>query len=149
MRGRRDLVVNDKLFYEIVSTLLAVVQFNMPQMLFVIPLMLTVLTKAWAVKATPYDSAVAENFFSCLKYECIHLRHFATRNDAKIVVFHYVEAFYNRIHPYSGIGWLSPVAFEKMLTEGVEDAKMVAWFFVELIGFLVLEFVYWSGKGAV
>ena len=69
-------------------------------------------------KGDPYDNAVTENFFSCLKCECVHLSHFATRNDAKIAVFHYVEAFYNRIRPHSGIGWISPNAFEKMLTDG-------------------------------
>jgi transposase InsO family protein len=77
-------------------------------------------------KGDPYDNAVAENFFSCLKCECVYLRYFATRNDAKIAVFHYVEAFYNRIRPHSGIGWLTPVAFEKMLTDGKSDVKMVA-----------------------
>ncbi len=30
-------------------------------------------------KGDPYDNAVAENFFSCLKCECVHLRHFASR----------------------------------------------------------------------
>lgn len=67
-------------------------------------------------KGDPYDNAVAENFFSCLKCECVHLEHFPTRDAAKITVFRYIEAFYNNIRPHSGIGWLSPNTFEARFT---------------------------------
>jgi len=66
-------------------------------------------------KADPYDNAVAENFFSCLKCECTHLQYFATRLQAMQAVFHYIEAFYNNIRPHSGIHWMTPNAFEKTL----------------------------------
>lgn len=66
-------------------------------------------------KGDPYDNAVAENFFSCLKCECVHLEHFASRDDAKITIFRYIEAFYNNLRPHSAIGWLSPNAFEAQL----------------------------------
>jgi transposase InsO family protein len=69
-------------------------------------------------KGDPYDNAVAENFFSCLKCECIHLCHFHARNDAKAAVFRYIEAFYNRIRPHSGIGWMAPNDFEKLFQIG-------------------------------
>jgi len=71
-------------------------------------------------KGDPYDNAVAENFFSCLKCECVYLNHFTTRNAAKIAIFSYIETFYNRIRPHSGIGWLAPVTFEYQL-EDLED----------------------------
>ena len=77
-------------------------------------------------KGNPYDNAVAENFFSCLKCECVHLSHFAARNAASLAIFSYIETFCNRICPHSSIGWVSPVVFEKMLTEGVSSVKMVA-----------------------
>ena len=66
-------------------------------------------------KGDPYDNAVAENFFSCLKCECVYLRYFATRNAAKAEIFRYIEAFYNSVRPHSGIGWLAPNAFEAVL----------------------------------
>jgi len=66
-------------------------------------------------KGDPYDNAVAENFFSCIKCECIYLHYFSTRNAAKAAVFHYIEAFYNTVRPHSGIGWLAPSNFEKSL----------------------------------
>jgi transposase InsO family protein len=77
-------------------------------------------------KGDVYDNAVAENFFSCLKCECIHLQHFVTRAAAKLAVFSYIEAFYNRIRPHSGIGWLSPSAFERSLTQDVAGVKMAS-----------------------
>ena len=38
-------------------------------------------------KGGPYDNAVAENFFSCLKCECVYLQYFATRRAAKALSF--------------------------------------------------------------
>lgn len=66
-------------------------------------------------KGDPYDNAVAENFFSCLKCELVHLRHFKTRREAQTAIFAYIEAFYNTVRPHSAIGWLSPLAFERRL----------------------------------
>jgi transposase InsO family protein len=73
-------------------------------------------------KGDPYDNAVAENFFSCLECECVYLQNFATRNDAKIAVFRYIEAFYNPIRPHSGIGWLAPNVFESLLLNTVSGS---------------------------
>ena len=64
-------------------------------------------------KGNPYDNAVAENFFSCLKCECVYLHSFITRSQAQSVIFRYIETYYNSIRPHSSINWLSPNAFEK------------------------------------
>lgn len=63
-------------------------------------------------RGDPYDNAVAENFFSCLKCELIHLTRFRTRREAETAIFAYIECFYNAVRPHSGAGWLSPNAFE-------------------------------------
>ena len=63
-------------------------------------------------RGDPYDNAVAENFFSCLKCELVHLTHFRTRRDAENAIFSYIECFYNPVRPHSSIGWRSPNAFE-------------------------------------
>ena len=68
-------------------------------------------------KGDPYDNAVAENFFSCLKCECVHLRHFASRRQAMTDIFAYIEAFYNPVRPHSSIGWRPPDAFARALSE--------------------------------
>lgn len=69
-------------------------------------------------KGDPYDNAVAENFFSCLKCECIYLHHFPTRASANAAVFRYIEAFYNTVRPHSGIGWIAPREMKIRLAEG-------------------------------
>ena len=66
-------------------------------------------------KGDPYDNAVAENFFSCLKCECVHLNHFDSRNDAQCEIFRYIEGFYNSLRPHSAIKWMSPNSFEASL----------------------------------
>ena len=65
----------------------------------------------------PYDNAVAENFFSCLKCELVHLRRFDSRRAAQADLFTYIEAFYNTIRPHSSLGWLPPRDFEKRLLD--------------------------------
>lgn len=67
-------------------------------------------------KGDPYDNAVAENFFSCLKCELIHLKQYPTRAAAQADVFAYLEAFYNTIRPHSALGWVTPSQFEATLT---------------------------------
>ena len=66
-------------------------------------------------KGDPYDNPVAENFFSCLKCELVHLRRYDSRRAAQADIFAYIEAFYNTLRPHSSIGWLSPCAFELRL----------------------------------
>ena len=66
-------------------------------------------------RGDPYDNAVAENFFSCLKCELIHLKHYTTRALAQADVFAYIEGFYNSLRPHSALGWLSPDRFEAIL----------------------------------
>lgn len=63
-------------------------------------------------KGDPYDNAVAENFFSCLKCELVHLVRFNTMAHAQNAVFAYIEGFYNSFRPHSAIGWLSPKDWE-------------------------------------
>lgn len=66
-------------------------------------------------RGDPYDNAVAENFFSCLKCELIHLNHYPTRSAAQCDVFAYLEMFYNTVRPHSALGWVSPSRFEDEL----------------------------------
>ncbi len=66
-------------------------------------------------RGDPYDNAVAENFFSCLKCELIHLKQYPNRAAAQNDVFSYLEAFYNTVRPHSALGWIAPACFEAML----------------------------------
>ena len=68
-------------------------------------------------KGDPYDNAVAENFFSCLKCEMVHLQRFPTRSAAQTAIFAYIEAFYNSFRPHSALGWIAPKQFEHLLQQ--------------------------------
>lgn len=70
------------------------------------------ITQSMSRKGDPYDNAVAENFFSCLKCELCHLVRFHTRAHARNAVFAYIEGFYNSFRPHSSIGWISPKEYE-------------------------------------
>ena len=64
-------------------------------------------------KGDCYDNAVAESFFHTLKVECVRKRIFRTREEAKRVIFAWVEARYNRTRRHSTLGYLSPFEYEK------------------------------------
>lgn len=64
-------------------------------------------------KGNCWDNAVAESFFHTLKIELTHHHRFKTREEAKDVIFEYIEVFYNRIRTHSANDYASPVDFEK------------------------------------
>lgn len=59
-----------------------------------------------------YDNAHMESFWGTLKAELLPGRTFATRAEARLAIFEYVEVFYNRQRLHSALGFLSPVDFE-------------------------------------
>lgn len=63
-------------------------------------------------KADCWDNAVSESFFGTLKTELTHHHKFKTREEAKHVIFEYIEVFYNRLRIHSANNYLSPVEFE-------------------------------------
>ena len=54
-------------------------------------------------KGDCWDNAPIESFFGTLKTECLHHYKFKTRDQAKQVVFEYIEVFYNRIRRHATI----------------------------------------------
>ena len=74
------------------------------------------ITQSMSRKGDPYDNAVAENFFSCLKCELIHHAHYNNRQEAITGVFAYIETFYNSVRPHSSIGYLTPNDYEKRIS---------------------------------
>lgn len=60
-----------------------------------------------------WDNSVMESFFSTMKIERCHRRHYATRQAARADIFDYIERFYNPLRRHSTLGNKSPVAFEQ------------------------------------
>jgi len=52
------------------------------------------ITPSMSSKGNPYDNAMAENFFSILKTECIHRVKLKTYEDARLLICEYIR-FYN------------------------------------------------------
>jgi len=65
-------------------------------------------------KGNYYDNALAEAFFSRLKNECVYRHRFATRRQARLTVFEWIQAFYDLRSMHSAIGYSSPVDFENL-----------------------------------
>ena len=70
----------------------------------------------------PGDNAWAESFFATLKKECVHWRHFATRDELRQTVFAWVESFYNTRRVQARLGYLSPRAYAAMLMASTHQA---------------------------
>jgi transposase InsO family protein len=66
-------------------------------------------------KGNCYDNAAMEAFWSSLKNELVHRRHFTTRAEARTAIFDYIEAFYNRTRRHSSLGYQSPLDYEATL----------------------------------
>lgn len=73
-------------------------------------------------KGDCWDNAVAESFFHTLKTELTHQHKFKTREEAKHVIFEYIEVFYNRIRIHSANDYLSPVEYEALQYQLLQKA---------------------------
>lgn len=62
-------------------------------------------------KANCWDNAVAESFFKSVKKEWLYTQTFASRSQAQIAVFEYIETWYNTRRRHSALGMKSPQAF--------------------------------------
>jgi putative transposase len=60
-----------------------------------------------------YDNAMAEAFFATLECELLQRRRLASQPEARMVVFHFIEGFYNPSRRHSALGYLSPINFER------------------------------------
>ena len=63
-----------------------------------------------------YDHALIESFFATLECELIDRRHWRTREEARLEVFWWLEAVYNRTRRHSSLGYLSPMEYEAKLS---------------------------------
>jgi len=73
------------------------------------------ITASMSRTGNPYDNALAESFFATLKTEAFEQAP-ATRAEAKLRVFDYIETFYNPKRLHSALGYKSPVEFESQFS---------------------------------
>jgi len=65
-------------------------------------------------KGDCYDNAVAESFFSTLKNELVLGELFKSREYARMAIFEYIEAFYNRKRIHQSLGYKTPEMVESV-----------------------------------
>jgi transposase InsO family protein len=74
------------------------------------------ITQSMGTVGDSYDNAMAESFFSGFKREVIDGEHFATRAQARIQIFSWLN-WYNRTRLHSSIGNCPPVEYEQHLAQ--------------------------------
>ena len=60
----------------------------------------------------PWDNALMESAIGTIKAELVNRHVFHTRDQARLAIFDYIEAFYNPIRAHSALGHLSPDEYE-------------------------------------
>ncbi len=68
-------------------------------------------------KGDCWDNAVAESFFKTLKTEWIYRNKYATKKQARVSVFEYIETWYNTQRSHSSLNYLSPDEFGKLINK--------------------------------
>jgi putative transposase len=60
-----------------------------------------------------YDNALCESFFATLECELIERETFASKSEARLSIFEFVEGWYNPDRLHSGLGYQSPLRYEE------------------------------------
>ena len=60
---------------------------------------------------------MVESFFATLKVELLHRRPWPTRAAARLAIFEYVEAWYNRRRRHSTLAYRTPADIEESYQE--------------------------------
>jgi putative transposase len=69
-----------------------------------------------------YDNAMCESFFATLECELLDRRRFATKAEARMAIFEFIEGWYNPTRRHSGLGRISPLEFERRHSMNHEHA---------------------------
>ena len=77
------------------------------------------ITRSMSRKGNCWDNAVAESFFKTLKTECVYQNKFTNKAHAALVVFEYIEMWYNRKRLHSALGYMSPEEFGRNLNKQI------------------------------
>jgi transposase InsO family protein len=68
-------------------------------------------------KGDCWDNAVVESFFSTLKSELAEDAEWATREEARLALFEWIEVWYNGERRHSSLGYMSPVQYEQAMKQ--------------------------------
>ncbi|MGL5255769.1 MAG: IS3 family transposase, partial [Proteocatella sp.] len=72
------------------------------------------ISHSFSGKGCPYDNAGIESFHASLKKEEVNINRYLDFNVARLAIFEYVEAWYNRNRIHSSIGYITPQHCENL-----------------------------------
>lgn len=72
------------------------------------------ITHSFSAKGCPYDNACIESFHASLKKEEVHLVKYFDFDTARLAIFEYIEAWYNRKRIHGSIGFITPQKCEDL-----------------------------------
>ena len=65
-------------------------------------------------KGNCWDNAAMESFFGSLKEECVGSVIYQSHEQARQILFEYLEVYYNRQRRHSTLGYVSPLVYEQL-----------------------------------
>ena len=77
--------------------------------------------RSYSKKAYPWDNACIESFHALIKREWLNRFKIRDYDHAYMLVFEYIEAFYNTVRIHSHCGYMSPDQYEKEYMKKLED----------------------------
>jgi transposase InsO family protein len=81
---------------------------------------------SYSKKAYPWDNACIESFHAIIKREWLNRFRIKNYNHAYILIFEYIEAFYNTVRIHSHCNYMSPVQFERAYEEAKKLNLVIA-----------------------
>ena len=78
--------------------------------------------QSFSQRGTPYDNAVIESFFSNMKRDDLHSRHFEYFDDLVDAVKNYIE-HYNSYRPHAALGYKTPNQVETEYFEQIIETN--------------------------
>lgn len=82
------------------------------------------MTPSMSRKGNCWDNAPMESFFASLKTECVYQQRLKTREQAKTLIFDYIEVFYNNQRRHQSLNYMTPASFSKQHYQKLQ--KLVA-----------------------
>ncbi len=67
-----------------------------------------------------YDNAMCESFFATLECELLDRRTFATKAEARMACFEFIERWYNPSRRHSALRYQSPATYERKAADALE-----------------------------
>ena len=84
------------------------------------------MTTSYSKKAFPWDNACIESFHAIIKREWINRFKIKNHHNAYILIFEYIESFYNTMRIHSHCDYMSPDEFEATYEKAIKLSLSIA-----------------------